>query len=358
MLLDLIAGARPNFVKLAPIIRAVEAAKAAEKNIDYRFIHTGQHSSDAMSGAILRDLAMPSPHIHLNATGETRGAMLASVIAGYDAVLRGQRPAWTVVVGDVTSTLGAALAAKSADVLVAHVEAGLRSGDRTMPEEMNRIATDAVADIHFTTSHSAGAHLLREGVAGRRIHFVGNTMVDAMLQALPTLTRPEIFSRLRLAQDDFVLLTLHRPANVDDGTTLHEWLAAVSDASAATRVVFPVHPRTAARFKARLPDNITLIEPVSYAASLYLQQAASLIITDSGGVSEETTILRKPCVTLRGSTERPETVSIGTNVLCHAPGSLPTAVSAARIKARKVSAIPELWDGNSSKRIVNALLDQ
>lgn len=358
MLLDLVAGTRPNFVKLAPIIRAVTAAREAGKDIDYRFIHTGQHSSEAMSGAMLRDLAMPPPHIHLNAVGSTRGAMLAAVISAYDVVLTQRRPDWTVVVGDVTSTLGAALAAKAADVRVAHVEAGLRSGDRTMPEEVNRIATDAVADLHFTTSRTANSHLLREGIADSSVHFVGNTMADALLQTLPSLKHSVKLDKFGLGGEKYALLTLHRPANVDDEIVLQHWIESVSQSCSTMRILFPVHPRTASRVQSTLPQNVTSIAPASYATFLSLQHAASLIVTDSGGVSEEATILWKPCVTLRTTTERPETVDIGTNVLCSTPENLVHAIADAYKKAENVPNIPDNWDGHASQRIVNVLLNQ
>ena len=358
MLLDLIAGARPNFVKLAPVIRAVEEASSAGRKISYRFIHTGQHNSEEMSAAMLRDLRMPAPHIELGCTGDSRGAMLASVIEKYDAVLRDEKPDWTVVVGDVTSTLGAALAAKAADVHVAHVEAGLRSGDRTMPEELNRIATDAVADLHFTTSLGAGEHLLREGIAKERIHFAGNTMADALFQILPHVQRPRVFEELTLSPERYCLLTLHRPANVDDAVILHQWLDAVGDACHDMPVVFPAHPRTITSLKtsAAVPSNIRVVTPLPYASSIYLQQHAGIIITDSGGMSEETTILRRPCVTLRTTTERPETVAEGTNVLAFTSMDIVPAVAAARAKAASPKPLPALWDGRASQRIVNGLL--
>lgn len=358
MFLDLIAGARPNFVKLAPIIRAVEEAAAEGQDISYRFIHTGQHSSDAMSTTMLRDLQMPAPHIELGCTGETRGSMLASVVREYDAVLRAAVPNCTLVVGDVTSTLGAALAAKAANVPVAHVEAGLRSGDRTMPEEINRAATDAVADIHFTTSRSAGTHLLREGVAQDRIHFVGNTMADALLQTLPAPMRSNSTMESIAQGKEYALLTLHRPVNVDNKAILRQWILAVAQVCNHMQILFPVHPRTASQLPSTLPNNVTVLAPASYATFLSLEYSASLIITDSGGVSEEATILWKPCVTLRATTERPETVDIGTNVLCPTPEDLAYAVAQAIAKATKAKATPELWDGLASQRIVNALLNQ
>jgi UDP-N-acetylglucosamine 2-epimerase (non-hydrolysing) len=358
MLLDLIAGTRPNFVKLSPIIRAIEGSRASGNDLSYRFIHTGQHQSDEMSAAMLSDLGVPEPNIWLRCEGITRGAMLASVVGAYDAVLQKQRPDWTVVLGDVTSTLGAALAAKSVDVCVAHVEAGLRSRDRSMPEEINRIATDAISDLHFTTSRSAGKNLMREAVEEKTIRFVGNTMADALLHALPTLQRPAIFDKLEVSEQEYVLLTLHRPVNVDEEDALHGWLCAVADASGSRPVVFPVHPRTAARLSnAMLPANIKLIAPLPYLSFLYLQQRACLIVTDSGGVSEEATILNKPCVTLRATTERPETVNQGTNVLAVGIASLERSFNEAFVKMHKTKSLPELWDGQTSQRIVNALLE-
>lgn len=358
MLLDLIAGARPNFVKLAPVIRAVEEANAAGHDLSYRFIHTGQHSSAEMSAAMLRDLEMPAPHIGLGCTGDTRGAMLASVIKEYDGILRDQKPDWTLVVGDVTSTLGAALAAKASDVRVAHIEAGLRSGDRTMPEELNRIATDAIADLHFTTSRGAGENLLREGVARERIHFVGNVMADSLLQTLPHAQRPPLFEDLKLTPGGYSLLTLHRPANVDDLVALQQWLQAVGEACRDMPVVFPVHPRTqqTLQLAGALSSTIHITAPLPYASFLYIQQHAALIITDSGGVSEEATVLKKPCVTLRTTTERPETVTEGTNVLAPTFADVADRMAEARRKAASLSRLPELWDGRTSQRVVNALL--
>lgn len=358
MLLDLIAGARPNFVKLAPVIRAVEEASAAGHNISFRFIHTGQHSSPEMSAAMMRDLEMPAPHIDLCCTGKTRGAMLASVIKEYDRVLQDKKPDWTVVVGDVTSTLGAALAAKAADLRVAHIEAGLRSGDRTMPEELNRIATDSIADLHFTTSRSAGENLIREGVDLTRIHFVGNVMADSLLQTMPLLRRPQLFDELGLVPGGYVLLTLHRPANVDEPSALQNWIAAVVEACPEMPIVFPVHPRTRQALvgNGNLSPTIQIMSPMPYATFLYFQQQAAIIITDSGGVSEEATILRRPCVTVRTTTERPETVKDGTNVLAGSFSDIARSVEKARLKAQFHSFQPESWDGKSSQQIVNTLL--
>jgi UDP-N-acetylglucosamine 2-epimerase (non-hydrolysing) len=284
--------------------------------------------------------------------------MLASMTGAYDAVLQEQKPDWTVVVGDVTSTLAAALAAKSADVRVAHVEAGLRSGDRSMPEEINRIAVDAIADLHFTTSRSAGDNLRQEGVAEDSIRFVGNTMADALLYALPAVQRPPIIDELKLNGHEYVLLTLHRPINVDDTVTLQNWLHFVANATSNKPVLFPVHPRTAARLShITLPGRIQLVAPLPYLSFLYLEQHADLIVTDSGGVSEEATILNRACVTLRTTTERPETVSQGTNVLATNVAALERSFEEARAKTHTTKSFPELWDGRTSQRIVNALLE-
>ena len=360
MLLDLIAGARPNFVKLAPIIRAVEEAIASGQDISYRFIHTGQHTSEAMSAAMLRDLEMPAPQIELGCTGQTRGEMLASVIRNYDQILLARKPDWTIVVGDVTSTLGASLAAKFNDVQLAHVESGLRSGDRTMPEEINRIATDAIADLHFTTTRTAGEHLAGEGVPSHRIHFVGNTMVDSLLQTIGRVRPPQVFEGLGLERGRYCLLTLHRPVNVDDPANLRTWILELANVYGDLPIIFPVHPRTRKSLAAisHLPKNLYLVDPVAYAGFLYLQQEADVIITDSGGISEESSILQTPCVTLRSTTERPETVSEGTNVLAPTPLEIGAAIMMARQKTASFRARPELWDGHSSKRIVNTLLAQ
>jgi UDP-N-acetylglucosamine 2-epimerase (non-hydrolysing) len=361
MHLLLVAGARPNFMKVAPILRAARAAGHRAT-----LVHTGQHYDHQMSAAFFADLGMPDPEYHLGVGSGSHAVQTARVMESFEPVLLEAAPDWLVVVGDVNSTLACALvASKLAErtgTRIAHVEAGLRSGDWRMPEEVNRVLTDRLAHCLLTPSRDALPNLLAEGIEASRIEFVGNVMIDTLRQQLPRARERRLPAELGLARGAYVVTTLHRPSNVDDPESLRAVLEALGEISARMPVVFPVHPRTrknaAALGLEPLLERFRLLEPVGYLDMLALTEGAAVVLTDSGGLQEETTALGVPCVTLREQTERPVTVTEGTNRL--APWPLTTAGVAASCAAALASRggaarIPEGWDGNASERIVTAL---
>jgi UDP-N-acetylglucosamine 2-epimerase (non-hydrolysing) len=359
MLIDIIAGARPNFIKIAPIIDAIRQEQAQGATIQFRLIHTGQHYDQAMSGDFFRQLSIPCPDINLNATGSTPAALTAAIMVRYEQVLLKQQPDLVLVVGDVTSTIACAVTAKKLNnIRVAHVEAGIRSGDLSMPEEINRIVTDTITDYFFTTSPTANQNLRHAGIANERIFFVGNTMIDTLLRHMPSFSPPDIWQELGLQPGKYMVMTMHRPSNVDDEDKLRNILLSILDSSRGIPLIFPAHPRTAARL-ARIDvaaPNLHVISPLAYLQFNYLVQHSMAVITDSGGITEETTVMNIPCLTLRHNTERPETVTMGTSELL---GTDPHAISQAFNKLFegrwKKGAIPDLWDGQTARRIVRVL---
>lgn len=355
MLIDIIAGARPNFMKIAPIIRALASRRAAGGPLRWRLIHTGQHYDPRMSGEFFTQLGIPAPDINLEVGSGTQAEQTAGVMTGYEALLLNARSQLCLVVGDVTSTMACAIVAQKLCIPVAHVEAGIRSGDWTMPEEINRMVTDAITNWFFTTSEVANANLERAGVEADRIFFVGNTMIDTLLHHRDALTPPDFFASKGLQAGDYFVLTLHRPANVDGGDAFAQMLAAIAAATRGRPVVFPVHPRTAKTLRdvGAAPENFLLVEPQPYLQFNYLVANARAVVTDSGGITEETTVLGIPCLTLRDTTERPETVTIGTNELIGTdPAKLAPALDRLFAGRWKKGAIPPLWDGRTSERIV------
>jgi UDP-N-acetylglucosamine 2-epimerase (non-hydrolysing) len=353
-LVDLIAGARPNFMKIAPIIRALEARARQGGPVRYRLIHTGQHYDTQMSGAFFTQLGIPEPQVNLGIGSGTQAEQTAVIMVRYEALLMESRADLCLVVGDVTSTMACAIAAQKLQVPVAHVEGGIRSGDWTMPEEINRLVTDAISNWFFTTSVVANENLRRAGVRDEQVFFVGNTMIDTLLLHRPRFTPPAAWQSLGLTDGAYCVLTLHRPANVDDPATLGALLHAVADAARGLSVVFPVHPRTLKTVQAMsdLPVTLHLIPPQPYLEFNYLVERAKVVITDSGGVTEETTVMGVPCMTLRATTERPETVSVGTNELLGTdPASLRPAFDRLFAGKWKAGSIPELWDGHTGERI-------
>jgi UDP-N-acetylglucosamine 2-epimerase (non-hydrolysing) len=358
IIIDLIAGARPNFMKVAPIIRAIEARQAAGGPLRHRLIHTGQHYDRALSGSFFEQLGIPDPQINLQVGSGTQAEQTAAIMTRYEKVLLDSRPDLCLVVGDVTSTMACAIAAQKLGVPVAHVEAGIRSGDWSMPEEINRLLTDAITNWFFTTSEVANETLRRSGVGEERVFFVGNTMIDTLLANIERLKPPSFWQPLGLEPQGYFVLTLHRPSNVDDAGRLSALLRAIDEASRGLPIVFPVHPRTAKSLASLggLPQGLHLVDPQSYLEFNWLVKHARAVITDSGGVTEETTVMGVPCMTLRDTTERPETVTLGTNVLL---GTDPAALGPAfeRLFAGRWQAggIPPLWDGKSGERIVAAL---
>ncbi len=356
MLLDLIVGARPNFMKIAPIIREIERVKANGLLLNFRLVHTGQHYDRNMSGSFFDDLGIPEPHVNLNAGSGTQSEQTAGIMLGYEKLLARKKPDLCIVVGDVTSTMACAIVAKKMLIPVAHVEGGIRSGDFTMPEEINRIVTDSITDWFFTTSETANENLRKAGIPGDRIFFVGNTMIDTLLASRTGFRKPEIWDTLNLREKAYVVLTLHRPNNVDDPVNLKHLLDEIMKGSAGMPVIFPVHPRTRKVMQGidlAGGSNLHPADPLGYLEFNFLVERALAVITDSGGITEETTVLGVPCMTLRNSTERPETVTIGTNELL---GTNPDAIAPAMKKLLsgnwKKGNIPPLWDGNTAKRII------
>jgi UDP-N-acetylglucosamine 2-epimerase (non-hydrolysing) len=350
-----VVGARPNFVKAAPLYHAL----AGNQGVAVELLHTGQHYDRALSDAFLEQLRLPRPAHHLGVGSGSHAAQTAAVLAGVEDVLLADPPAAVVVAGDVNSTLGAALAAAKLHVPVAHLEAGLRSGDRTMPEEVNRIATDRLSDLLLCHCDEAVANLRREGTPPEAIALVGNTMIDSLLRLLPAARERAPLERLGLDEGRYVLVTLHRPAVVDDAGRLGEVLAVLEEAARQLPVVFPVHPRTRGRLEAAglRPAGVRLLEPLDYLDFIALEASARLVVTDSGGLQEETSALGVPCLTYRTTTERPVTCELGTNRLVGTdPARLAEALAAelAADRWRGAAAIP-LWDGAAGPRAAAAV---
>ena len=359
MLLDLIVGARPNFMKIAPVIREIEKRKASGGSVSYRLVHTGQHYDRNMSGSFFDDLRIPEPHVNLNAGSGTQAEQTAGIMLGYEKVLTEKKSDLCIVVGDVTSTMACAIVAKKMLVPVAHIEGGIRSGDMTMPEEINRIVTDSITDYFFTTSETANENLRKAGVPENRIFFVGNTMIDTLLASRPRFRKPVIWDELRLKEKEYVVLTLHRPNNVDDPANLKHLLDEIIKGASGMPVVFPVHPRTRKVMQGiDLADGSVLhmADPMGYLEFNYLVEKALVVITDSGGITEETTVMSVPCMTLRNSTERPETVTMGTNELLGTnPDAIAPAMQTLLSGQWKKGNIPPLWDGHTAVRIIDII---
>lgn len=345
-----VVGARPNFMKAAPVHRALAAAGARQT-----LVHTGQHYDQAMSDVFFEQLGLPTPDRNLDVGSGSHAVQTAQVMTRIEPVLIEEKPDWVLVYGDVNSTVAAALVAVKMGLKAAHVEAGLRSRDRAMPEEHNRIVTDHLADLLFTPSADADENLIAEGVPKERIRLVGNVMIDTLSRLLP---RARALSPLGLGPGaaPFALVTLHRPSNVDDPKKLAAIVAALDEIAEKIPVVFPVHPRTRAMLNGNAPKRVRLAEPQGYLEFLALQSRAAMVITDSGGIQEETTYLGVPCLTMRENTERPITVVSGTNELLG--GDLDRLKARAAEIARgavKKGAVPPLWDGRSGERIAAIL---
>ena len=359
MIIAIIAGARPNFMKVAPIIKAINAAKENGKDINFRLVHTGQHYDKKMSGDFFEQLGIPEPDVNLEAGGGSQAEQTGAIMVRFEKYIEANRPDVVLVVGDVTSTMACAIVAKKLNVPVVHVEAGIRSGDMTMPEEINRIVTDSITDHFFTTSDVANNHLRKAGVDDSRIHFVGNTMIDTLYYNLDRLQKPGIWDEFGLSAGKYFLVTLHRPANVDDPHKLKAMLDAILDGTGDSPVVFPVHPRTRQKLEVIKYNNPRLlqVEPMGYLEFIYMVKNSQAVITDSGGITEETTVLKVPCMTLRDSTERPETVTTGSNELVGTdPANLAPYLERLLAGKWKTGAVPPLWDGKTSPRIVSKLI--
>lgn len=397
MHITLIAGARPNFMKIAPLIKAIkshnesvdEGVSGSGEKISYRLVHTGQHYDKNMSDTFFEELGIPAPDANLGCGGGTQAEQTAHIMVAFEKELMAHPTDVVLVVGDVTSTMACSIVAKKLNTKVCHVEAGIRSWDLTMPEEINRMVTDSLADYMFTTSEVANRNLVRQGAelvesqkskveseklpedkyayerVPQRVWHVGNVMIDTLLANRARFRKPQIWDELGLKEKQYIVMTMHRPANVDEETHLKALMEQIITNVHGLPVVFPIHPRTAKIFYnlwgdeahvAQLFPNLHIVEPMGYLEFNYLVERAKAVVTDSGGITEETTVMGVPCITLRDNTERPETCTVGTNELI---GTKPEAIKPAMDKLFagewKKGAIPELWDGHAAERIINIL---
>ena len=401
MKITLIAGARPNFMKIAALIHAIQAAQKQGKNVQFRLVHTGQHYDKNMSDTFFEELGIPAPDVNLGCGGGTQAEQTAAIMVTFEKELLAHPTDVVLVVGDVTSTMACSIVAKKLNTKVCHVEAGIRSWDLTMPEEINRMVTDSLADYMFTTSEVANRNLVRQGaelVEGlelsversskvesgeslpedkyafervpQKVWHVGNVMIDTLLANRARFRKPEVWDELGLKEKEFVVMTMHRPANVDEENHLRAMMEQIIDNVHGLPVIFPIHPRTAKILKELMSEgmneltieerfpNLHIVEPLGYLEFNYLVERAKAVVTDSGGITEETTVMGVPCITLRDNTERPETCTVGTNELI---GTNPEAIKPALDKLFagewKKGAIPELWDGHAAERIIAILAE-
>jgi len=355
-----VVGARPNFMKIAPVL---DEMRRRSNTIDPLLVHTGQHYDESMSDAFFDDLQIPRPDINLEVGSCSHAQQTARIMTAFEQVLLARRADWVVVVGDVNSTMAAAIVAAKMLVPVAHIEAGLRSGDRSMPEEINRLVTDALADLLLTPSRDANENLIREGISPQKIRFVGNVMIDSLFRSIDRARDSKILEQLNLEPGKFCAMTLHRPSNVDDKETLSGILDALEAIAEHLPIIFPVHPRTNERLhqfelieQVQRNPSLILTEPLGYLDFLRLYSSSALVLTDSGGIQEETTALGIPCLTLRENTERPITVTEGTNRVI---GNKPDVIIREALRVLEQDTIqartPELWDGHAAVRIVDAI---
>jgi len=352
----IIVGARPNFMKAAPICAEM---RRRPDEFDVKIVHTGQHYDTAMSAGFFKDLGLPEPDHNLGVGSGTHTEQTARIMLAFEPVVISEKPDWVVVVGDVNSTVASALVASKLGVKVAHVEAGLRSFDRTMPEEINRILTDSISDMLLTTEESGNENLRHEGISPEKIKFVGNVMIDSLVQNLERAKQSDVLGGLGLGSQEFAVLTLHRPSNVDTREKLEPLVQAFNDISERLPIIFPVHPRTRAKLDEFSIDTsrLRLVEPLGYLDFLALYSQARFVMTDSGGLQEETTYLGIPCLTIRENTERPMTIEVGTNQLVKDPIGLKRAASNLLDSAagHTPKSIPPLWDGKAAGRICDEL---
>lgn len=356
-----VVGARPNFMKIAPIHRAF---KNYSDQVQHLICHTGQHYDEKMSKVFFEELELPTPDFYLGVGSGSHAEQTANVMIKFEEILLKEKPDLIIVVGDVNSTIACSLTASKLHIKIVHVEAGLRSGDRLMPEEINRILTDAISDMLFVTEKSGIENLRSEGVLNGKVHFTGNVMIDSLVHFQPKIRKSEILSKYGLNPNNYVLVTLHRPSNVDRQEQLIKLIELLNSIAEKRKVLFPIHPRTKNNLEKfslseSINENLILTEPIGYLDFLALTSQAELILTDSGGIQEESTFLGVQCITLRTSTERPVTVEVGTNQL------LGTDLDKAKIAAvdvlngnLKKGSIPELWDGKAAERIVKIIVDQ
>ena len=394
MNITLIAGARPNFMKIAPLIKAIEQfneQKVESQEISYRLVHTGQHYDKNMSDTFFEELGIPAPDTNLGCGGGTQAEQTAAIMVAFEKELIAHPADIVLVVGDVTSTMACSIVAKKLNTRVCHVEAGIRSWDLSMPEEINRMVTDSLADYMFTTSEVANRNLMRQGATmmsdvgcqmleesgemaedkyayervPQRVWYVGNVMIDTLLANRARFRQPEVWNTLALQEKQYIVMTMHRPANVDEENHLRAMMEQIVDNAHGLPIVFPIHPRTAKLFYnlwgdeealAKRFPNLHIVEPLGYLEFNYLVERAKAVVTDSGGITEETTVMGVPCITLRDNTERPETCTVGTNELI---GTNPAAIKPALDKLFagewKKGGVPALWDGHTAERIIAIL---
>lgn len=401
MLITLIAGARPNFMKIAPLIHAIQAAEATGKDIHYRLVHTGQHYDKNMSDTFFEELGIPAPDVNLGCGGGTQAEQTANIMVAFEKDLMANPCDIVLVVGDVTSTMACSIVAKKLNTRVAHVEAGIRSWDLTMPEEINRMVTDSLADYMFTTSDVADRNLKRQGAVQictggqtpcvnsdalpedkyafercpQRVWRVGNVMIDTLLKNMPRFVKPAVYDELGLEDGKYVMMTMHRPANVDEETHLRALMEQIITNVQGEPIIFPIHPRTAKIFYGlwgsasdsveenraalhKVFPKLHIVDPMGYLEFNYMVQHSRAVVTDSGGITEETTVMGVPCITLRDNTERPETCTVGTNELIGTnPAAVRPALELLYSGGWKKGAIPALWDGHAAERIVDILCE-
>jgi len=361
MKITIIAGARPNFIKIAPIIKAIEKKQNQGAVISFRLVHTGQHYDKNLSDTFFEELNIPKPNSNLEVKSGSQAEQTGAIMVAFEKELQQNPCDLVLVVGDVNSTMACAIVSKKQNIKVAHVEAGIRSGDMTMPEEINRIVTDSITDYFFTTSTTASENLLKYGFEESNIHFVGNVMIDTLYQNLDRIVAPVFWKEFGLENENYIILTLHRPSNVDEEQSLIQLLNGIDAMVGDKKVIFPIHPRTKAilgETKLEL-KNILFVEPQGYLNFMCLIKNSFAVITDSGGISEETTVLGIPCFTMRNNTERPETESIGTNTLVGTTiEKLENIFSQFLNNGKRKTGIPELWDGKASERIIEILLQK
>jgi len=361
MNITIVAGARPNFMKIAPIIDAIKDKKKHGFNINYRLVHTGQHYDKNLSDTFFEELNIPFPNINLEVKSGSQAEQTAAIMIGFENELKENPCDLVMVVGDVTSTMACTIVAKKAGIKVAHVEAGIRSGDMRMPEEINRIVTDSLTDYFFTTTTLANQNLINLGISKQNIFFVGNVMIDTLRKNENKLVKPSIWDNVKLQAKRYIVLTLHRPSNVDEQLQLKTLITQIVSLSENYPIIFPVHPRT----KKMLEDldlsfsNLHYVDPLGYLEFNYLVKNAFAVLTDSGGITEETTVMNVPCITLRENTERPETCEIGTNVLVGTdPEKISDAFKILLSGKWKQGVVPELWDGKAAERIVDIIAEK
>lgn len=359
----IVAGARPNFIKIAPLMREF---KRAGSYFDTVLVHSGQHYDFDMSEIFFQSLKIPKPEIYLNVGSASHAVQTAEIMASFERVVLKKKPDLVIVVGDVNSTIACALVASKLNVKVAHVEAGLRSFDREMPEEINRIVTDSISDLLFVSESSGFINLKREGINSEKIHFVGNIMIDTLLSNIRIINQSDILKKFKLKRKKYAVLTLHRPSNVDSEESLSEIFQILESISEKTKMIYPMHPRTMSMIikhnflnSFERLNNLIMVEPMGYIDFIKLVKESNYVLTDSGGIQEETTVLGIPCLTMRENTERPATVKQGTNYLVgRDKGKIKRCLTAIKNKKAKKGDIPKLWDGKTAKRIVKTLLDK